>query len=151
MSIATPTGVTTIRRHPPPKPAAGNPGKPTRRNEEPRDGQPNKQPMTPAQPKPDQRHRSKWHQKLGTLLSSQETDTHHPEPAFRTSPVRGNFSKLPVPARLVNFAFAADLAVPSRVSLPRGDDSSSRSWWGFVPPGPATGLLGLGVRASLAG
>src|SRR5690606_14164756 len=120
MSIATPQGVTTIRRHPPPKPAAGNPGKPTRRNEEPRDGQPNKQPMTPAQPKPDQRHRSKWHQKLGTLLSSQETDTHHPEPAFRTSPVRGNFSKLPVPARLVNFAFAADLAVPSRVSPPVG-------------------------------
>src|SRR5690606_33157040 len=82
-------GVTTIRRHPPPKPAAGNPGKPTRRNEEPRDGQPNKQPMTPAQPKPDQRHRSKWHQKLGTLLSSQETDTHRLGPTSWSTPRPG--------------------------------------------------------------
>src|SRR5690625_2825264 len=28
--------------------------------------------------------RAKWHHKLGTLLSSQETDTHHPDPATRT-------------------------------------------------------------------
>src|SRR5690606_6707061 len=89
MSIATPQGVTTIRRHPPPKPAVSNPGKPTRRNEEPRDGQPNKQPMTPAQPKPDQRHRSKWHQKLGTLLSSQETDTHRSRPTSWSTPRPG--------------------------------------------------------------
>src|SRR5690606_15399934 len=89
MSIATPQGVTTIRRHPPPKPAVSNPGKPTRRNEEPRDGQPNKQPMTPAQPKPDQRHRSKWHQKLGTLLSSQETDTHRSGPTSWSTPRPG--------------------------------------------------------------
>jgi hypothetical protein len=100
-----------------PDPDEAGPGAYTKTKQKPQAPPPN-QPRRPAQ---EATPRIKWHQKLGTLLSSQRTDTHQQDPGNPLpNPHRGNLSNLTKFSEPVNFARSPALRRPARPSWPPG-------------------------------
>ena len=86
--------------------------------------------------------RIKWHQKLGTLLSSQETDTHHPDPRQTTrNPNWGNRSMLTIRRLPVNLPRSLATSTDRLVRPPGRPLTDDRvAGWifsGFCSAGPA--------------
>lgn len=103
-----------------------------RQHEHPKQNNPHNNPNHKSQ----DHHASKWHHKLGTLLSSQKTDTHHPDPK-------------PGPKQDEQFILAAHLRTGQLSERPMVDELSHKTrprvtslFCGDLP-GPATNLVSV--------